>query len=173
LPLHTLAKLDVEGSTAVIVENKVNLLTLPPLPRCVGFGALGRAITLLRHVPWLSNCEIWYWGDLDTEGFEILSSLRALHPATRSFLMDENTLERWQHLALSGTGRTTDMPVHLTESEQAAFVRCRDHNLRIEQERLPHSAVVAVIQDLVQHSVMRTRQGADTASVTSAPSGRQ
>jgi hypothetical protein len=117
----------------------------------------------LRHVPWLSNCDIWYWGDLDTEGFEILSSLRALHPAARSFLMDENAVERWQHLALSGTGRTADVPIHLTESEQAAFVRCRDHDLRIEQERLPHTDVVAAIQNLVQ-DVMRSRQGADTAS---------
>src|SRR5262249_7958722 len=98
LPLHTLARLGVERATAIIVENRVNPLTLPPLPRSVGFGALGRAITLLRHVPWLSNCDIWYWGDLDMEGFEILSSLRALHPATHSFLMDEDTVERWQHL---------------------------------------------------------------------------
>jgi hypothetical protein len=159
LPLHTLARLAVERATAIIVENKVNLLTLPPLPRCVGFGALGRAITLLRHVPWLSNCDIWYWGDLDTEGFEILSSLRAVHPATHSFLMDEDAVERWQHLAARGTGRTADVPVHLTDSERVAFVRCREHNLRIEQERLPHSEVVAAIQNLVERSGMHRWQG--------------
>jgi hypothetical protein len=158
LPLHTLARLAVERATAIIVENKVNLLTLPPLPRCIGFGALGRAITLLRHVPWLSNCDIWYWGDLDTEGFEMLSSLRALHPATHSFLMDEDAVQRWQQLALTGTGRMAEVPVHLTDSERAAFMRCRDHNLRIEQERLPHPEVVAAIQNLVGRSAMRCRQ---------------
>src|SRR5262249_18069410 len=100
-----------------------------------------------------------YWGDLDTEGFEILSSLRALHPATHSFLMHEDTVERRQPRAGSGTGRLTDLPVHLTESEQAAFLRCRDHNLRIEQERLPQSEVTAAMQNLVAHSAMRRRQG--------------
>ncbi len=147
LPLHTLAKLPVRHTTAIIVENKVNLLTLPPFPRSVGFGALGRAVTLLRHVPWLSDCDIWYWGDLDIEGFEILSSLRGLHPATRSILMDENTTKRWQHLATIGTGRQTEMPARLTESERAAFIRCREHNLRIEQERLPHGEIVAAMKN--------------------------
>jgi hypothetical protein len=126
----------------------VNLLTLPALPRCIGFGALGRAVTLLRHVPWLADCDIWYWGDLDTEGFEILSSLRTLHPNTRSFLMDEYAVKRWQHLATRGTGRKTELPPRLTESEGAAFIRCREHNLRIEQERLPHAEIVAAISFL-------------------------
>ena len=150
LPLHTLAKLTVRRITAVIVENKVNLLTLPDLPRCIGFGALGRAVTLLRYVPWLANCDIWYWGDLDKEGFEILSSLRALHPGARSFLMNEDTISRWEHLATSGTGRGTEVPARLTESERAAFIPCRERNLRFEQERLPHAEIVAAIKNLLE-----------------------
>lgn len=150
LPLHTLTKLPVRRATAVIAENKVNLLTLPPLPRCIGFGALGRAVTLLRHVPWLASCDIWYWGDLDTEGFEILSSLRALHPHTHSFLMDADTISRWQHLASSGSGRKTDIPARLTESERAGFMRCCEHNLRIEQERLPHPEVVVELKNILE-----------------------
>src|SRR5205823_6364051 len=95
LPLHTLARLEVRDAAAFVVENKVNLLTLPLIPRCIGFGALGRAVTLLRHVPWLGSTSLFYWGDLDVEGFEILSSLRALHPRTHSFMMDEDAIERW------------------------------------------------------------------------------
>src|SRR5262249_35751100 len=113
---------------------------------------LGRAVTLLRHVPWLSGCDISYWGDLDTEGVEILSSLRALHPHTQSFLMDEDAVRRWQHLATSGTGRKREVPPRMTESERVAFVQCREHNLRIEQERLPQAEVVAAIKNLLEGS---------------------
>lgn len=57
-----------------------------------GAGHVGR-------FPWLSGAEIVYWGDIDTHGFAILDRLRAWLPATRSVLMDRDTLlthrERW------------------------------------------------------------------------------
>jgi hypothetical protein len=156
LPLHTLARLDVRGAAVFVVENKVNLLTLPLLPRCIGFGALGRAVTLLRHVPWVASNNLFYWGDLDVEGLEILSSLRALHPATRSFLMDEDAIDRWQQLGTKGSGRKAEVPAHLTDSERAAFLRCREHDLRIEQERLPQSDVLTGIRSLLADHALRS-----------------
>jgi hypothetical protein len=137
LPLHTLAKLPVRKTSAVVVENKVNLLTLPALDRTIGLGGLGRGVTILRHVPWLKQMPMAYWGDIDVEGFEILSALRAVFPQTCSVLMDLATLDRWCHLASQGKGRTPDVPVHLSDQERAAFLCCRERNLRLEQERLP------------------------------------
>ena len=148
LPLSTLANLSVRRVAAVIVENKVNLLTLPPLCRGVGLGGLGAGVTLLRNVPWLSHCPVAYWGDIDVEGFEILSSLRTIFPDAQSFLMDCDTLRGWKHLAVGGTGRTPDLLPHLTEQEQATFIRCRDSNIRLEQERLPQDKVLAEINRL-------------------------
>ncbi|HLJ95339.1 MAG TPA: hypothetical protein VKU02_19330, partial [Gemmataceae bacterium] len=55
-----------------------------------------------------------------------------------------------QHLASSGTGRKTEIPARLTESERAAFIRCSEHNLRIEQERLPHTEIVAAMKNLLE-----------------------
>jgi len=148
LPLSTLADLPVRRVAAVIVENKVNLLTLPPLCRGIGLGGLGAGVTLLRNVPWLSRCSVAYWGDIDVEGFEILSSLRTIFPDARSFLMDCDTLHGWKHLAVGGTGRKPDLPPHLTDQEQATFIRCRDSNIRLEQERLPQDKVLAEINHL-------------------------
>ncbi|MBL8798027.1 MAG: hypothetical protein JNM56_29285 [Planctomycetia bacterium] len=137
LPLHALAELPVREASAVIVENKVNLLTLPALQRTIGLGGLGRGVTILRYVPWLKQLPLVYWGDIDVEGFEILSTLRAVFPQTCSVLMDLATLDRWCHLASPGKGRTPDVPVHLSDQERAAFLCCRERNLRLEQERLP------------------------------------
>lgn len=155
LPLYTLAELPVRDAAVFVVENKVNLLTLPPLHRGVGLGALGDGVTLLRYLPWLQQIPIAYWGDIDVEGFEILSSLRAVFPQTCSLLMDRATLDRWQHLATCGTGRRPDVPPHLTEPEQAAYVCCRDQNLRLEQERLPQGDVLALFNHPAEANVRR------------------
>jgi hypothetical protein len=147
LPLQTLGALAVERATAIIVENKVNLLTLPTMPRFIGLGALGDGVTVLRHIPWLHSVRVIYWGDLDVEGFEILSSLRSIFPHAESFLMDQATLDTWDHLAGSGNGCARD--VHrLADGERAALQRCSEENIRLEQERIPHEAVLAALMPL-------------------------
>jgi hypothetical protein len=145
LPLHTLGAMAIRANAAIIVENKVNLLTLPFLPRTIGLGGLGSNVVLMRYLPWLNSVPVVYWGDIDIEGFEILSSLRAIFPSARSFLMDSATLERWPSLVVPGTGRHRDVPAHLTDSEQQTFLRCRDENLRLEQERIPQDVMLKEI----------------------------
>jgi len=145
LPLHTLGAMAIRANAAIIVENKVNLLTLPFLPRTIGLGGLGSNVVLMRYLPWLNSVPVVYWGDIDIEGFEILSSLRAIIPSVRSFLMDSATLERWPSLVVPGTGRHRDVPAHLTDSEQQTFLRCRDENLRLEQERIPQDVMLREI----------------------------
>jgi hypothetical protein len=146
LPLHTLAQLEVRDASVIVVENRVNLLTLPPLPRTIGLGGLGHGVALLRHAPWLSRIPLTYWGDLDVEGFQILSSLRALFPRTESVFMDHRTLEAMRHLATTGGGQRPRKPALLTPAEALAFEQCREENVRLEQERLPQSLVLEAFQ---------------------------
>ena len=113
------------------------LASLPTRRRTIGLGALGRAVSELRSVRWLATTTITYWGDLDVEGFEILSALRAEFPHVVSLLMDVATITRHRSLAVSGTGRQPSPPPHLTTTELLAYDLCRQENLRIEQERLP------------------------------------
>jgi hypothetical protein len=143
LPLQSVGRWSMPSDVrVVIVENKVNLLTLPALGRAVAIGGLGNGVALLRYIPWLANTPIIYWGDLDIEGLEILSRLRALFPQTHSVMMDEATIARWRHLTVQGTGRGAIPPPHLNSNERAAFERCVDLNVRLEQERLPQPDVV-------------------------------
>ena len=148
LPLHTLGAMPVRAAAAIVVENKVNLLTLPSFPRGIGLGGLGHGVVLLRYLSWLNDTQIVYRGDLDTEGFEILSSLRAVFPHAHSFLMDLDTLGRGQPVA--GTGRKPDVPRHLTEVEQRAFLCCRNENLRLEQDRIPQAEVLREVNGLLR-----------------------
>jgi hypothetical protein len=151
VPLHSLADLPIHATTVIVVENKVNLLTFPSMPSAIAVGGLGNAVVDLTHVPWLADRSLWYWGDLDVEGFEILSRLRIRFPQTRSFLMDAAFLHRWKDtLAVPGTSRQRDLPSLLTDNEAIAFNFCVANNLRIEQERIPQAAVVEAVRELLK-----------------------
>ncbi|WP_417848843.1 DUF3322 domain-containing protein [Thalassoglobus sp.] len=144
IPLHSLAEYPIPCRRAVIVENKVNLLTLPFLRDTIAMGGLGNAVTDLRYLKWLANKDIWYWGDIDVEGFEILSRLRAVLPGTQSMMMDERSVAEWRDsIGAHGTGRAPFFaPPGLTVEESQAFRICASENLRIEQERIPQLSVV-------------------------------
>ena len=147
--LHSLAASPIDLATVIIVENKVNLMTFPEMPSAIAIGGMGNGIVDLTYVAWLSSRSLRYWGDLDVEGFEILSRLRIRFPQLRSFLMDSDTVDRWKdELGVPGTGRTSDPPAMLSAEEFTAFQKCSSCNLRIEQERIPQSAVIEAVRSL-------------------------
>ncbi|AOT03675.1 hypothetical protein ASPU41_10380 [Arthrobacter sp. U41] len=76
----------------IVTENLVNFLALPALPGNLALYGGGYGFSSLREAGWLRDCEVWYWGDLDTHGFRILDQLRAEHPHVVSVLMDQATL---------------------------------------------------------------------------------
>lgn len=78
--------------TVIITENLVNFLALPSRPGAMAVFGKGYGFSSLRDAAWLHDCEVLYWGDLDTHGFRILDQLRAVHPHVSSVLMDEETL---------------------------------------------------------------------------------
>ncbi len=109
------------------------------------WGAWGSAAVEFQAIGWLDDNRLTYWGDLDVEGLLILSNFRAIFPHARSLLMDEETLRQFEPLAGPGNSFTGPPPPHLTAGERAAFVRCRDERLRLEQERLPQRDVLAAL----------------------------
>ena len=82
LPVHTV----------IVTENLVNFLALPDRPRTLALFGAGYGFSALQEAAWLRDCEVLYWGDLDTHGFRILDQLRAAHPHVASVLMDQSTL---------------------------------------------------------------------------------
>jgi hypothetical protein len=84
--------LNLPVKTAIITENLVNFLALPERPGTLAIYGGGYGFSSLRDAVWLRDCEVLYWGDLDTHGFRILDQLRAVHPHVVSVLMDEVTL---------------------------------------------------------------------------------
>ena len=141
LPIDAINQLPLAEVTIVLVENKINLLTLPHLKNGIAMGGLGDGVTRLMECKWLGRCKLLYWGDMDVEGFEILSAMRERLGNVTSLMMDEQTLNQWSALAIPGNGHLPKVPTHLTAGESAAFEICCSKNLRIEQERIPQGFV--------------------------------
>ena len=142
------AALPCEGLRCVVVENKMVFLTLPPLPNTIAIFGSGFQVELLRELPWLHACPIWYWGDLDAQGFQILARLRALFPQVVSLMMDATTFEAFREFAVSGTeARVVELP-QLTPDEQALYANLARANLRLEQERISYTYAVQRISNI-------------------------
>jgi hypothetical protein len=146
LPLWHLATLEVKDATVVIVENRLNLLTLPPMIRGIAIRGEGKAVTRLARLTWLADNNALYWGDIDVEGFQILSSLRSIFPHVRSILMTDTVLRDHSQLVAEGNGTFCSEPQNLMDEERAAFRKCLNQNQRLEQERLPQAYVEAAIR---------------------------
>lgn len=143
VPLRSLATLPVRKTTVFIVENQLNLLTVPPFKRGIAIRGEGKAVTRLGRLEWLRDNRIVYWGDIDVEGFQILSSLRSLFPrdSVRSIMMDPETLRLHAAFIVEGNAIAIGEPPHLTDEERAAFRQCAEHRQRLEQEKIPQPYV--------------------------------
>lgn len=131
-----------------IAENLTNFLTLPALENSFALFGSGYAIQILKSVTWLEDCPIFYWGDLDTDGFKILSQLRSYFPKTISIMMDAKTLETFKEFAVTVTESTAENLLYLTAEEQALYSYLSIHNQRLEQERISQDYAYRYIESL-------------------------
>jgi len=142
LPLTDLAGRNFGAATVFVTENKVNGLAFPAVPGAMVVFGLGYGLEVLAELPWLQEKTIYYWGDIDTHGFAILSRMRGYFPHTRSFLMDAETLlcHRSLWVAEPPERRFTGTLAHLTADEQRLFEDLKADTfgpgVRLEQERI-------------------------------------
>jgi hypothetical protein len=132
----------------VITENKMNFLTLPAMPQTIAIWGGGFAIENLKHISWLANIPIYYWGDIDEHGMQILSQLRKYYPQSRSFLMDFETLHLFKHYWDTGAVCSTEVLPGLCEAEHKVFDFLKVHSIRLEQEKIPHHFAIERINEL-------------------------
>ncbi len=75
-----------------ITENYVNFLSFPPAVGSVVIFGGGFDVGRVASLPWITEVQVHYWGDIDTHGFAILDLLRSTVPHAVSMLMDHDTL---------------------------------------------------------------------------------
>ncbi len=135
-PISEFRQLHLEKHQFIITENQMNFLTLPPLPDSFAIFGGGYAIQALKSVSWLAYCPLLYWGDLDTQGFKILSQFRSYFPHTISIMMDEETFRTFDEFAVSVPESNIDKLPHLTPEEYILYTYLGQQKKRLEQERI-------------------------------------
>jgi len=103
---------------------------------------------MLGAVEWVREQRVWYWGDIDEYGFQILHMLRSMLPGVRSLLMDATTYRDHQHLAAVGSRNRVDRLDALTPGEAELYreLRSNPSRNRLEQERIPQAYAEAVLK---------------------------
>ncbi|MDQ0092910.1 Wadjet anti-phage system protein JetD domain-containing protein [Paeniglutamicibacter psychrophenolicus] len=149
IPAEAFGKLALEVTTVIVTENKTNFLALPLMPdTLVVFGG-GYGFSGLGAAGWVRDCDVVYWGDMDTHGFAILNQLRSHHPHVRSVLMDQETL--MDHRAFWGVEASPSKGtlVHLDAAEAELFGELASgihgERIRLEQEQVNWSYALARI----------------------------
>jgi hypothetical protein len=135
-----------------ITENDTNALAFPRMPESIVIFGGGYGVHLLAAVPWLGEKTLFYWGDLDTHGFSMLSRFRHIFPHARSLLMDSATLTSHRHLWVQEdkSKRCVGTLQYLTEAEQQVYDDLRydrfGDRIRLEQERIAFRRVEEVLR---------------------------
>lgn len=149
LPIDQMAHLlkdHVKPRYVFIVENLMNLLTLPRIPNSIGIFGGGFSVHVLAGVYWLANCQVIYWGDIDAHGFEILSDLRGLFPNSRSVMMDFETLNMYADYVGRGKVDRLERFDQLTAAELAIAKYVVENDLRLEQEHISQEYVIVKLR---------------------------
>lgn len=139
IPVSQFESLNLPIKRVLVVENKTTLyttLTLPKMDETIAIFGSGFSVYNLKGAQWLINVELFYWGDIDVQGFEILSQFRSYFPQTQSMLMDKTTFEKFFEND-SGTPTNVSTKLNLTDGEQQLYELLKANNWRLEQEKIP------------------------------------
>ena len=151
------ATLAPELDQVFITENEINYLAFPRLAASMVIFGAGYGFDALAPASWLASRKLLYWGDIDTHGFAILDQLRAIFPATLSFLMDRDTL--LAHQALWGHEPKPHQRelTRLDEAERQLYDDLRFNRLaetlRLEQEKIAYHCLQDALRRLNQRSL--------------------
>ena len=123
--------------TVYVVENKINMLAFPIKRDSIVIWGHGFGVDIMKNVEWLKTKKIYYWGDLDAYGFQILSEIRTHFEQVESFMMDRQTFDLFYE-GDKGTETNVEKDLCLTSEESEMFKYLKENNLRLEQEKIPH-----------------------------------
>lgn len=152
--VHALA---YEPRVVVISENRDTAQVFPEVPGGIAVEGDGNGPGACAKLPWVREAEVlWYWGDMDARGLEILHGYLAAGLPVRSLFMDRASYDRWEEFGVDHDH--DDKPLRsrpvakvplLGSGERALYLDlCSEgwtRHRRIEQERIPIEDAAAAV----------------------------
>lgn len=148
IPVSQFLKLHIPITKAFVVENKVNFLTFPPVANSIVIWGRGYGVASIKDSELLKSIDLIYWGDLDAQGFEILSQFRSYFAHVKSLLMDKATFDNYFEKE-SGTPSKISVKLNLTTEEEELYQYIKVNNYRLEQEKIPQRYVIEQLKCLL------------------------
>jgi len=137
ISIEAFKKLNLTCKRVFIVENKITTLSFPKMKDAIVIFGSGYGVHLLKEVQWLHNKELYYWGDIDVDGFAILSQIRGYFPKIVSLFMNEEVVNRFGTLSVIIQERTFLKKLeNLDIDEQKLYQEIQEKKFRLEQERI-------------------------------------
>ncbi|GAA4838007.1 DUF3322 and DUF2220 domain-containing protein [Algivirga pacifica] len=144
IPLGEFNRLDFPCTTVYIIENKAslknieNFLTLPSQQGAIAIFGKGFGVGALKNAHWLQDKKLYYWGDIDQAGFEILNRVRAYFPTLTSICMDRATFEAHEEAQVTAPRQPYKQLQYLTEEETLfyEYLSAKERENRLEQEKV-------------------------------------
>lgn len=137
--------------TILITENKMNFLTLPPISSAIAiWSGGGFNVSYLSNTTWLKGKRIYYWGDIDEHGFQILHQIRCYFPHTQSLMMDKETFNSFEEFAVDGKRNKAEQ-LSLLNSDEASlydWLRSKENKNRLEQEKITQGYVDMILSKI-------------------------
>ncbi|MDD7271685.1 MAG: DUF2220 family protein [Spirochaetales bacterium] len=153
LPLSSLKKLDnaydlSQIERIFIIENEAVYLSFPIKDKDLCIFGGGFQVKIL-DIPWFKEKNIYYFGDLDEHGLEILSIARSLYPSLKSIMMDIETYENFYCYSVGGPKATCFDNLDRNELELLQKLRQNEpSNNRIEQEKIDQEYILKYLEKL-------------------------
>ncbi len=146
-------KLNIDCENVLIAENLMNVLTFPKVENSIIIWGKGNRVNTIKSAKWLADKKIYYWGDIDTWGLHILSSLREHYKNAKSILMTKRIFESHKKYVVQEEKSNTQIPKNLTCEENILFnfllslAKEKKEN-RLEQEHILQTELETVLKQL-------------------------
>lgn len=142
LAVEELRQLNWQPHEIWVVENETALYMLADKAGGLAIWSRGKALSLLTDIPMFTNTNLYYWGDLDEDGFAMLNDFRGLYPQVQSRFMDMACVNtHLPYLDIQPRMYRLEQLERLTNKEHEAFDLLVQKNGRLEQEKLLQSYV--------------------------------
>ena len=140
---QTLSKLTI-NEPILIVENEQTILTLSklnlPFFICGGTG---------NYLVWLGVWNnVYYWGDIDSDGLMMLSLARDKIPNIKSVMMDNMTINTFRSQIVQDTTKLINLPSNLNDDEISLFREVNRLKERLEQEKISEEYILRMLSKL-------------------------
>jgi len=148
IDVETFSKLDISCERVFIVENLTTFLAFPPKKSSILVFGGGYGVQSLKNASWLHNKKLYYWGDIDYDGYAILSSLRSHFSHATSFLMEREVIKSYGTFGVRLQKKMPKKRLEFLNEEEREAYESIEGDFRLEQEFIPYDVVKKRVEEL-------------------------